>query len=67
MLGGTLPDTGQTKCYDDVGNKIIPCPSPGEDFYGQDANYRGLDPSYADNGNGTEAQPCNLIATLRVK
>ncbi|CAN2043950.1 exported hypothetical protein [Candidatus Magnetomoraceae bacterium gMMP-13] len=32
-----LPDTGQTKCYDN--EKEIPCPQPGEDFYGQDANY----------------------------
>jgi len=29
--------TGQTKCYDD--EKVIPCPKPGEPFYGQDANY----------------------------
>ncbi len=34
-----IPDTGQTKCYDDVGNEINPCPSPGEPFYGQDGNY----------------------------
>ena len=34
-----VPDTGQTKCYDDVGNEIDPCPQPGEDFYGQDAQY----------------------------
>jgi alpha-tubulin suppressor-like RCC1 family protein len=32
-----IPDTGQTKCYDN--EKEIPCPKPGEDFYGQDANY----------------------------
>ena len=32
-----VPDTGQTKCYDN--EKEIPCPNPGEDFYGQDANY----------------------------
>ncbi|ETR66067.1 MAG: hypothetical protein OMM_13297, partial [Candidatus Magnetoglobus multicellularis str. Araruama] len=25
------------KCYDN--EKEIPCPNPGEDFYGQDANY----------------------------
>ncbi len=34
-----VPDTGQTKCYDDQGNEINPCPQPGEPFYGQDANY----------------------------
>ncbi len=34
----TIPDTGQTQCYDTNGN-VIPCPSEGEDYYGQDANY----------------------------
>ncbi len=34
-----IPDSGQTTCYDDQGNVIDPCPSPGEPFYGQDANY----------------------------
>ncbi|ETR68558.1 MAG: hypothetical protein OMM_04498 [Candidatus Magnetoglobus multicellularis str. Araruama] len=34
---GRIPDTGQTKCYDN--EKEIPCPNPGEDFYGQDGNY----------------------------
>ncbi|CAN2042411.1 exported hypothetical protein [Candidatus Magnetomoraceae bacterium gMMP-15] len=33
-----VPDTGQTKCYDD--KKEIPCPKPGQPFYGQDANYQ---------------------------
>lgn len=47
----TLPDTGITKCYDD--EKEIPCPSAGERFYGQDAQYRGAQLSYRDNGDGT--------------
>ena len=34
---GSLPDTGQTKCYNNTVE--IPCPSEGEDFYGQDGNY----------------------------
>ena len=39
-----LPDTGQTKCYD---NSVeIPCPEPGEAFYGQDASYLINPPSY---------------------
>jgi hypothetical protein len=33
-----VPDTGQTICYDADGN-VIPCPSPGEAFYGQDASF----------------------------
>jgi hypothetical protein len=32
-----VPDTGQTKCYDN--SRVITCPSPGQAFYGQDANY----------------------------
>jgi len=32
-----LPDTGQTKCYDN--EKEIACPQSGEPFYGQDAQY----------------------------
>jgi hypothetical protein len=37
VMAGPVPDTGQTKCYD---NSIeIACPNPGESFYGQDAQY----------------------------
>jgi len=43
-LAGVLPDTGQTKCYD--ASKQIACPQPGEDFYGQDAQYAGEPQSY---------------------
>jgi len=32
-----IPDTAQTKCYD-YGSEIT-CPSPGQPFYGQDAQY----------------------------
>jgi hypothetical protein len=44
-----IPDTGQTKCYDN--EQEIPCPQPGQDFYGQDAQY-GSNQSYTDLGNG---------------
>ncbi|MFZ2630157.1 MAG: DUF1566 domain-containing protein [Desulfosalsimonadaceae bacterium] len=36
---GGVPDTGQDKCYNETGE--IPCPQPGEPFYGQDAQYVG--------------------------
>jgi len=51
--GGSFPvvDTGQTNCYDDMAE--IDCPVAGESFYGQDAQYSGNQPSYADNGDGT--------------
>ena len=45
-------DTGQTSCYDDDGNEIT-CPEEGEDFYGQDAQYEGIQMSFQDNGDGT--------------
>lgn len=49
--GYQLPDTGQTKCYDN--SQEIPCPNPGEAFHGQDAQYQGAQPAYRDNGDGT--------------
>lgn len=50
---GTLPDTGQTKCYDDY-DELYQCPQPVDNFsYGQDANYAPRNPhSYTDLGNG---------------
>lgn len=48
-----VPGSGQTTCYDDVGN-VITCPSKGQNFYGQDANNIIHPPSYAkldSNGN----------------
>ncbi len=46
-----IVDTGQEQCYDD--STEIPPPSPGESFYGQDAQYTGIQPAYQDNGDGT--------------
>ncbi|TFG50584.1 MAG: DUF1566 domain-containing protein [Gemmatimonadales bacterium] len=48
---GGIIDTGQDTCYDNAGP--ITCPAPGEAFYGQDAQYQGLQPRYVDNGDGT--------------
>jgi hypothetical protein len=51
--GGTYPnlDTGQVTCYDD--RDAIPCPSQGQAFYGQDAQYASSQLGYVDNGDGT--------------
>ena len=46
-----IVDTGQAYCYED--GPGIPCPTEGEQFYGQDAQYSGAQPSYTDNGDGT--------------
>lgn len=45
-------ETGQINCYDEDGNTIT-CPSPGEDLYGQDAQYTSFDFSFIDNEDGT--------------
>lgn len=50
-LSYVVVDTSQEKCYDD--SQEITCPQPGEAFYGQDAQYQGMQPDYQDNGNGT--------------
>ena len=46
----TLPDTAQTQCYDRSAE--IPCPNPGEPFYGQDGNYQEPPPAYGLSQNG---------------
>jgi hypothetical protein len=48
----TLPDTVQTKCYDNT--KQITCPtSETADFYGQDGNHLSAPMALKDNGDGT--------------
>lgn len=47
----TIVDTGQAHCYSDLSG--ISCPAEGEDFFGQDAQYSGVQASYQDNGDGT--------------
>jgi len=45
-----IVDTYQSHCFDDDG--AIACPESG-DFFGQDAQYAGNQPSYTSNGDGT--------------
>jgi hypothetical protein len=47
----TIVDTGQVKCYNN--RNEIKCPQKGQAFFGQDAQYKGNQPAYKDNGNGT--------------
>lgn len=47
----TVPATGMTQCsniYD-----VIPCPQPGQDFYGQDGNYQNFPHEFRDNLDDT--------------
>lgn len=46
-----IVDTDVAEFFSD--NEVIPAPSPGEPFYGQDATYMGNNPSYTDRGDGT--------------
>lgn len=46
-----IVDTNQQKCYNNQSE--ISAPAKGEQFYGQDAQYMGNQPSYTDNGDGT--------------
>lgn len=47
-----LTDTGQDVFYDSDGNEIIQ-PLEGDDYFGQDAQYSGVAPSFQDNEDGT--------------
>ena len=51
---GALPypivDSGQTQCYD-AGAEIA-APALGANFYGQDAQYKGNEPSYTKSADG---------------
>jgi len=50
-LSYPIVDTNQTTCYN--ATIAIAAPVKGEDFYGQDAQYEGYQPSYKDNSDGT--------------
>ncbi|MBI5589467.1 MAG: DUF1566 domain-containing protein [Deltaproteobacteria bacterium] len=60
-----VPDTGQTKCYNIT--DAIPCPSPGQPFYGQDANYNINPMSYTKLDGSGNALPDSATAWSMVK
>ena len=41
-----IVDTGQVNCYDEI-NVMIKCPNMGDDYYGQDAQHEGYQPTYS--------------------
>lgn len=47
-----ITDTRQTDCYSAEGNIIAP-PSEGQPLFGQDAQYKGIEPSFKNNNDGT--------------
>lgn len=46
-----IVDTGQKACFSN--SKQITCPDKGDSFYGQDAQYKGNEARYRNNGDGT--------------
>ncbi len=50
-LAYPINDTGQKSCYSN--SSKISCPSAGGAFHGQDAQYKGRQMSFKDNGDGT--------------
>ena len=62
-----VPDTGQDDCYGgDYSTDPIPCPGPGEDWHGQDANYTINPPRYEniDYPNGIKAVKDNATGLI---
>ncbi|MBF0102789.1 MAG: DUF1566 domain-containing protein [Desulfobacterales bacterium] len=47
-----IVDTGQEKCYNDLGG-VITCSQSEESFSGQDASYQKNTPTYTNNNDGT--------------
>lgn len=51
ITGYPIVSTNQSLCYDT--SNVIPAPSSGNGFYGQDAQYTRNEMQYQDNGDGT--------------
>jgi hypothetical protein len=60
-----VPDTGQTKCYN--ATVEIPCPSPGQPFYGQDANFSINPMSYTKLDGSGNALPVSATSWVMVR
>jgi hypothetical protein len=60
-----LPDTGQTKCYNN--STEIPCPRLGEPFHGQDGKYLINPPSYTKLDENSEALPDDAASWAMVR
>ena len=62
VFGAAVPDTVQTKCYDDAWN-LITCPSEGQRLYGQDGNYTIHLPSYTKLDSSGNALPDSRLGS----
>ena len=61
-----VPDTGQVQCYNVIG-AVITCPSPGQAFYGQDANYSINTPSYTKLDGSGSVLPDSAMSWVMVR
>ena len=64
-FAGYVPDTGQANCHSFFPE--IPCPQPGEPFYGQDAQYITNPHSYTKLGYGSVELPDNATEWIMVR
>ena len=64
-VAAPVPDTGQTLCY--AAGNIITCPSPGQDYYGQDASYTINPMSYTKLDSSGNALPDSATSWSMVK
>jgi hypothetical protein len=60
-----VPDTGQSKCYND--SVEITCPSPGQPFYGQDTQYTINPMSYTKLDGSGNTLPDSAASWVMVK
>ena len=60
-----VPETGQTKCYN--ADVEIACPSPGQPFYGQDANYSINPMSFTKLGTSGDVLPDSATSWVMVR
>jgi hypothetical protein len=65
VFAGPVPDTGQTKCYNIYSE--ITCPTTGQQFYGQDAQYTSNPHSYIKLGTGGVELPNDATSWLMVR
>ena len=65
VAASPIPETGQTKCYNN--SEEIICPQPGQDFSGQDANYTINPLSYTKLDDKGDSLPTSATSWCMVK
>ncbi len=60
-----IVDSGQQACFDN--SRQIHCPDKGDEFYGQDAQYKGNQPRFRDNKDGTIADLVTGLVWIKAR